>query len=331
MMQLERRALYNSLRMNFILDPTLSVESWQVIDYRSLPLESLFQGLERLNIILDKLSFYHLSDEAESPEDLADNLVADSNFSNQDQDKIYLIIFELWRRLIPERMTLSLFCDELDHLIFSHDTGNLTETEAIPDIIANLEIILDENTDDGSNPVEVFQTVALGCANDIESFLYDFIAEQIAAQNLNYASELLEDFSSYVSEVKWFDLLRVQIFSFEDSQAAIILFEQLVSEALQEKDLDYNLELLHSLLKIDDTHFFQLLIKATIPLLEFEDDFRDFLNVCLDYYHHLDLENEENQIASILSKRAVISSDKKLEPKDKDFQQVLQIIHYSFK
>ena len=36
-MDAERRALYNSLRMHWLLDPNMAVEPWQVEDYRSMP------------------------------------------------------------------------------------------------------------------------------------------------------------------------------------------------------------------------------------------------------------------------------------------------------
>ncbi len=54
---IERRALYNLLRMNWINEPTLPVESWQVEDYRALSLPDLFGRLKDFNIQLERVSF----------------------------------------------------------------------------------------------------------------------------------------------------------------------------------------------------------------------------------------------------------------------------------
>src|SRR5438128_2674617 len=116
-MQIERRALYNSLRLNWLQDPAISVEPWQVEDYRSFSIEKIFEQLKQKNIHLNKASFVALAENADTPEDLTDDLLADSDLDAAAQDYIYLHIFELWRTLIPEKTCLSIFCDELDHQI----------------------------------------------------------------------------------------------------------------------------------------------------------------------------------------------------------------------
>ena len=41
--------------------------------------------------------------------------------------------------------------------------------------------------DEGLPPEQAFQLISPYCANDIETFLYDFIAEQIDEDNESYA------------------------------------------------------------------------------------------------------------------------------------------------
>ncbi len=48
---------------------------------------------------------------------------------------------------VAERLCLSVFCDELDHQINLYDSGEIERPEAIPDVLANLQEVLDENTD----------------------------------------------------------------------------------------------------------------------------------------------------------------------------------------
>ena len=47
--------------------------------------------------------------------------------------------------------------------------------------------ILDENVDEGVPPEQALQLISTYCANDIETFLYDFISEQIDEDNETYA------------------------------------------------------------------------------------------------------------------------------------------------
>ena len=45
-MHIDRKALYNLLRLNWLRDPSLDVEPWQVEDYRHLELETLYERLQ---------------------------------------------------------------------------------------------------------------------------------------------------------------------------------------------------------------------------------------------------------------------------------------------
>ena len=55
-MELERRTLYNLLRINWLVDSKLNVQPWQVEDYRALSLETLFHKLQKLGFFLDRVS-----------------------------------------------------------------------------------------------------------------------------------------------------------------------------------------------------------------------------------------------------------------------------------
>ena len=121
-MQMQRHALYNLLRMNWKEHKDLDVEPWQVEDYRKLSLEALFKRLSDLSISLDRVSFLAFADDLDTPEDFADSLNDESDNDPMVQDQIYLLIFELWRRLIPEKQSLSIFCDELDRRIEMYDS-----------------------------------------------------------------------------------------------------------------------------------------------------------------------------------------------------------------
>lgn len=324
-MQIERRALYNSLRMNWLLDPSIKVEPWQVEDYRSMPMTAIFQRLQDKGYVLDKTSFLGLAEAVDTPEELTDDLLADSTLTSSESDQIYLLIFEIWRRLLPEKPCLSVFCDELDHTIYAYDTGTIDKTETIQDAIANLEVILDENADQGGDPVEVFESVTSGCANDVENFLYDFIAEQIDNDNASYASELLDGFSEYVHDVKWFDFLKARLMVNSDPAGADKLIRQLVHESAKDPDLELNLAIISSLVQGGERSLFALLVKKTVELLEKEEDFQDLLELCADYYRCLDQEQDEQAIMNILKSRPKANLGAPVKKSDPQVAQLIKI------
>ena len=248
-MDIERRALFNSLRMNWLENPHIRVYPWQVEDYRALSPEEIFTRLSKNDIYLDRIAFCALAETSDSPEELCDGLLKDMDLDRPEQDQIYLLVFELWRRFVNEKPCLSIFCDELDTQIFAYDHAQVIHPENIQDIIANLEVILDENTDAGANPVAVFETISHCCANDLEAFLYDYIAEQIDIHNYSYASDLLDGFGKYVKDTSWFDFLRARLLSYTDPESADVIIQKLAQDVKKQKDLDLGLEVLAFLAK----------------------------------------------------------------------------------
>src|SRR5947208_7129015 len=120
---MQRRALYNLLRLNWLRDRSLPVEQWQVENYRNLPIETLFKNLTHLEINSDRISFLSLTEEFDNPEELTEAFFTDNSPDPKKFDQAYLNIFELWRRLVPEKLCLSIFGDELDYQIDLYDQG----------------------------------------------------------------------------------------------------------------------------------------------------------------------------------------------------------------
>lgn len=315
-MQMERKALYNLMRMNWLLDPTIAAEPWQVEDYRALSLETLFNRLKAHDLEFDKNSFVAFADEAADPEELTDQLLADVEANIVTQDQVYLLIFELWRRLIGDRPTLSLFCDELDHQIYLYDHAENKGGEAIQDAVANLQVILDENADAGANAHEVLASLGRSCANDIESFLYDYISDQIDSGQEAYASELLDGFSEYVSDPKWFNLLRARLIAFSAPEQIGEMVRNLYARYEDDQDLDFDLELLHLSAHDMSDELFIFLVGKVAPLLAKEGDFQDVLNLSADFFRKRQKNDTVAAIQKILTKRSHLHLDGVFNPKD---------------
>ncbi|MBA2727012.1 MAG: hypothetical protein H0U49_02425 [Parachlamydiaceae bacterium] len=326
-MHIERRALYNLMRMNWLLDPTLPAEPWQVEDYRALPTITILERLNLHDIVLDKDNFVAYAEQVDSPEELVDMFIGDSEVDIATQDKIYLLVFELWRRLVTDRPCLSVFCDELDHQIYLYDNDKSdTNIESLQDVVASLQTILDENTDNGVDATEVFASICTGCANDIESFLYDYISDNLDHGNEAYASDLVDGFINYVKDVKWFDFLRVRLAVLQNHPDAQRFLQQLLEHYSSDKDLEFNMELLSFMVQHVGKEPFIKLIKKTLPLIVTEEDFQDLMTLCIDFHHFLDLESKEQALQKLLRRRTHIHPEGLLNPKDAAIAELLAII-----
>ncbi len=324
---IERRALYHLLRVNWLHEPTLPVEPWQVEDYRALPLQTLMDRLIGYHISLDRLSFITYADECDSPEELTDHLIAGQTLKADQEDQIYLLIFELWRRLMSEKPSLSVLCNELDYQIYLYDCDQFENPLALQDALLHFAHVLDENVDGGISPKEAFRLISTYCANNLETFLYDFISEQIDEGNESYAQELLDDFDIYLADNKWFKLLRMRLFGQSPGKTAQKLADQIVEDYLPEKDLEFNLEFLSFSTEIGNLPLFRLILQHTLPLIQSEEDFQDLLSITIDYFRRLDEEQQEKHLQTLLEKRMQRTLNSPLQAQDPDFAILMQLFN----
>lgn len=325
-MEISRRPLYNSLRMNWILDPTLEVAPWQVEDYRSLPVDVLFSRLQDVDLYLDKISFRAFSDSVDTPETLTDELLIDFQGDVQTRDRVYLIIFELWRRLLPEKTCLSIFCDELDRQIYLYDRMQIETEEDIQDALDNLQDILDENVDNGASPQEAFEWIQKGCANDIELFLRDYIFEQIDNENYLYANDLLDGFKSYFSDAKWVEFLRARVMEHTDAREANRIVSHLIKKEYDNLDIELSLESLTFLVRSGERPTFDILVKKIMELLQIEDDFQSLISLSAEFFHRLDKDKTEEALLKLLKLREPRDLDEPFNPRDPHLTEFFKII-----
>lgn len=318
-MPLEKKAYYNLLRLNFLEDSSGKATAWQVEDFREKSSEELFSDLKSYKIVLDKEHFVYYAQQCESPEELAQFFTKDV-CDKKTEDHIYLLVFELWRRFLPEKQTLSIFCDELDYHIHLYDKGILDNDELIQDGLIVVEQILEENVEMGTSSKEAFSSLLRYFAHDLEKFLYDYILDQIEATNHLYATELIDAFYPYVSDQKWFDLLRVHLVSCEDIVKANELIALIIKDLNNHPDLYYQFALLHFMVETGDRHLFVKLVKMTLALIENEHDFKKLLEIVADYFHRLDKEDTARAILQLMTKRAKVNSHKKIDLQDQDMR-----------
>ena len=193
--------------------------------YRRMNSEELFQKLEEFDLFIDEKQFLEYADVSESPEELTQNLTSSEELNAE----LYLLVFEAWRRFCPHRQTISLFADELDHTITLYDQEQLEDEENLQTLLESLESLLDDSVDQGENPKEAFVAINSYCTHDLETFLYEYILYQIEVGHLTYASELVDGFTDYVKDERWFEFLRIRLASDVETMLSRFL------ESLQEK------------------------------------------------------------------------------------------------
>ena len=296
---LQTKALYNLLRLRRSEDPSVKVDLWALEDLRNVGTNELFSRLSDESVRLDKISFAQFADQCDTPEDLTELLFPD-NALEEKKDPFYLVVFELWRRLLPEKQSLSIFCDELDYQIALYDDEKLESDEPIQDALANFLEILEENVDAGANPQTIFSAISDYCAHDLESFIYDYVIEVLDGKNLVYASELIEDFSPYVKDPLWFDFLNLRLLTFSDVEAANIKMHELLKKSL---DLPLLLEIIRFSSETGEQELFKLSVKKALPLIKDKEERDDVLSEIADYYHRLDEDEKGKAIERLMNPR----------------------------
>jgi hypothetical protein len=294
---MSRKALYNLLRMNWLEDSSLQVEQWQVADYRSFSLEELFGALKHDHIELNERSLQFYIESFNNPEDLADSFLEDS-FLVEKQDRIFLAIFELWRRFAQDKPTISIFSDELDHQIYLYDRSNLC-SENLRNV---LEYLL-EVIEDSLSQEEVFTTITNHCANDIEAFLYDFLADQLDQENYLYVSAFVDRIYDAIPYSIPFDFLKVRLISVSDIENANESLMEVIEMLNEEPDFDLSLEILQYLA---DQAAKQAFLNLSLLLCRSIDTDEDLLalaqigSVFFDSIHESDKKEKIDQIVNTL-------------------------------
>jgi hypothetical protein len=325
-MLLQRKALYNLIQLNWtrIQSGELKVanlQNWQVANYREKSSEELFLELNELGLTFGIENFEIIAKNYEAPEEMVEALAKERE--PLEKDRIFLILFELWRRFFPEKRTVSIFCDELDYQMTAYD---LEKPNEVADVLAYLQQLLDEHVDQGLDPHHAFKMIQTFCANDIESFLFDFILNEIEEDHYSYAVELLDGFKRYVKDHIWFDYLLARAEILKDPEEGYESLERVIDQINADSSLDLAAEMLFFLANSGNHTLFYLLAKKVIALLKKEEDFHEFLEACYAHYDYLELKQPALAIALLFHSRSNLPSDQPLAPSDPGLMEMRSIL-----
>ncbi len=313
-MQLHRRAVYNMVHLPDAVNVD-ELEPWQKENYRTLKDSTLFMRLQDCGITIPNLKmFSQLAAEFESPDEMADELAPHD-------DQIYLLLFELWRRHLPDQRCPSVFCDELDYQIGCFEKDELERQDEIEEIVDYLEQILDDHVDEGAEPRAVYQAFQQHCAHNLDQFLYSYTATQIDLGNTEYAYDLIEGFYRYIDEPLFFDFLLARIAIIQNREEGTAYLTKLLKKV---KRLDLAEEILIYLAQEHNHSLFCQLVAKTTALLENEASFKELLDLCILHYDELNLNTSELQ--AMIVKRSSFSPESLLDQNDADVKELKKLM-----
>ena len=276
-----------------------------------------------MGLKLSHENFVAYAKESKSPEDLVD-LVWRDDQNVEGHDSAYLLIFELWRRLLPDKFALSIFCDELDRCIHLYDKGELKDEE-MEEVITDLEDLLDRSVDKGGAAQEIFQMIECYCAHDLERFLYDYILEDIEKDDEISASELLDGFYIYIANTLWFDFLRARLVSSVDAHEGSLMLQRIIEQLEEDPDLDLFFEIATYLVTREDPSLFLHCAKSMLSLIKNEEQFQELIRLVGEYFCCLDQETHHKTAQDFLLKRKNRQPEAHIEASDvKSFHFLLE-------
>ncbi|HCJ83065.1 MAG TPA: hypothetical protein DHV52_01855 [Parachlamydiales bacterium] len=319
-MQVCEKALYNLLRFNWLKDRSVSVLPWQVEDYREQREEELFGRLKALGLLLDEERFLAAAKEAKDPEELADRLWG----KKEERAQAYLLLFELWRRLLSERQTLSLFCDELDQHISLYERG--IKDGSLEELLSSLEDLLDSYVDKGEDPKKCFRMVSCHLAYNLERFLYEYIRDLIASKDETGASEWIDGFYDYISNPKWFDFLRIHLFAEVERHDTAVHLQRLVESLKARQDFDLLLEIARFLISFGQDPLFRQILSSLLEAAETDEEFNEILSRMLDYFCRLDQDEKGRVIEEMIRRRSCKEPQGKLDAEDPDLERLRNLL-----
>ncbi len=303
-MELGTKALYNSVRFRALQEGddihSRDSNSWKVANYRNYSLEQLFLELSKLGRTLDKETFLAYSEECDSPEDLLNLFVLEPDEENPEAvDQFYLILFELWRRLIPERPSITILCDELDQNILAYDLGE-GDSEPVLESTEALFEVIQRNVDEGMPSQEAFKAIEAHCAHDLRRFYTDFILDLLDEGAEKDAEELFFKLSPLLELSPWALLIQARFIAKQSPKKASSLLKQALH--LTDKgamQIGFYAEATQALRWIEDDSLCAPILDAGYRAIKSWEDVITYLEILSDFVSFYDLDQLDARVQKI--------------------------------
>lgn len=297
--KLETKAFYNSLRMLGSNVSRMS-QDWKAADWRERELDGLFDELKQMGIVFDTSLFYQWAAHCETPEELVDFLsmeeeVETGEWEEERKDRLYLILFELWRRLVPEKRSLSLVADEIDHVIFAFDSGKEFLDEEIENALEEWIRLLNRLQDEGLSVREALQAIEPYFAHCVPEFAIDFLLDVSERGESERYISLFEKVRPFLtSEPLWAKIIELKFCLRDDIPLLNKKLGDLVAHVLTTTNVESEVifALCDIALKLKREELFLRLLEKVVPCLQEKDDVNVVVHLLTDFL-------EENPFSSL--------------------------------
>ena len=119
-------------------------------------------------------------------------------------------------------------------------------------------------------------------------------------ENTLYASELIEEFAPFMPDPLRFDCLEARLFSFTDVMQANQQIKILLDKPL-ETDLLFEVLILLAAFGVHD--LFLAAVKKLLPQLTEDEEIEDMMDLTVEYYRRLDLDESAEAVLQIKQNR----------------------------
>lgn len=237
-----------------------------LVSWREQSTQFLFDQLHNLGIDLDKSHFLAWARESDSPEDLLNLLAPDNEDEEKDSlymDHLYLILFELWRRFVPERRSLSIVADDIDQTICMYDArgGECSIEEEnsfaskmvgyFSEYVRILEASLEQFK--GCSPEEKEDVLMEGFtspeaaifgmsqpffAHDIARSFFDFVVEYASSEIAHELLSIIDRIAPFIMPQNFLPAMRVHALWYEDEARAVQQAREFSRELFSKRYVD---------------------------------------------------------------------------------------------
>lgn len=292
------RGYYNLLWLQKLRGLPVSAESWESKDYRKIPLETLWNELSSLSLYFNSESFTAFCAPLDSPEELIQILMPEEG---EEKNKVYLLIFELWRRLLPAKESVSIFADQLDRKIAAYEKykDDLELLSALNQVVD----ILESNTITDDPPEAIFERLCLYVAHDLESVIYTYIDSGLTDDShLDSRLLLIDHFMPYVKDKSRLQFLRLKSMPVDFSYEREKLAEHIISSLQEKINIPLSIDLLFYFIEKRDKELFSEFFSFLISSVAEEKILVKLLDVLMEYHATFGRQEKQNQVYAFLQK-----------------------------
>ncbi|MCH9812124.1 hypothetical protein K0U07_05125 [bacterium] len=291
------RAYYNLLLLQSQRGLKVDAQPWEYMDYAVVAMDDLFAAIQSLHYLFDKESFLSYCVSFDSPEEMVTSLEPKES---EEKNKLYLLVFELWKRLLPDRESISIFADALDRRIAEYEKNK--DDERILDAFEQVVEILESNCIDETPPESIFERFCLYVAHDLESVIYTYIDSKCEVGVEDRAMDLLDHFLPYVKEKRALQFLQLKSLPLDFVEERLRLTEFLCESLQEEVNLTLSLPFLFYLIEHHQKELFVDLFSTLVHKVNEESALVALLDVLVEYHRFFGREELTKKVADFLKR-----------------------------